>query len=81
MQEKHPGKKHIRIHCPHGHRFESWIEQNAGRVRSFAMQTIVDPRGHYLDVYYRPGEEATVIEEVLRYAGVISVCHSGSILD
>lgn len=81
MQPTHPGNKHIRIFCPHGHTRKVWAEQNRDRIKSFLLTVEVGPYNNHLDVYYEPGQATLIIEEVLRYAGVISVCHTGSILD
>lgn len=80
-QERHPGKKHIRVVCPAGHTRKVWAEQNRDRIRSFLLTVEVDRYYTYFDVWYEPGEETTIIEEVLRYAGVIEVCRHGSYLD
>lgn len=81
MQPTHPGKKHIRVDVPYSYNAKVWAEQNRDRIQSFMIEVEVGPRNQYIDVYYRPGEETVIIEEVLRYAGAISVCRTGSNLD
>jgi hypothetical protein len=81
-QAKHPGKKHIRIDCPNGDTCKVWAEQNRDRIKSFLLKVeVVGLHNTYLDVWYDPGQETLIIEEVLRYAGVVGVCRHGSYLD
>ena len=79
----HPNKQHIRIYRPTGVIPKVWQEHNLARIKSFALECEASPRRHgrWIDVFYGPGDAELVIEEVLRYAGVISVCRNGSNLD
>lgn len=77
-EERHPGKKHIRIDCPAGHSRKVWAEHNRDRIKSFLLSVEFGPHYTYLDVWYDPGQETIIIDEVLRYAGVIEVCRLGS---
>jgi hypothetical protein len=79
--ERHPGKKHIRFYPRRSFNPAVWAEQNVDRIKSFVLDVRADPRNAYIDVFYAPGQETLIIEEVLRYAGVVDVCRIGSYLD
>jgi len=76
--------KHIRMYPPKGVLIGPWRRENIDRIHALMLRVedgadIGGAKG--LDVFYREGEETIIIGEVLRYAGVISVCREGSRLD
>ena len=74
-------QRHIRIYAPKGVKLSAWKDQNTARVQSFSLRVAHPARRDAIDVFYDKGQEGLIIEEVLRYAGVIGVCRQGSNLD